>query len=64
MGRTGNQAERLADAALALSGIASGDPVAGHWIVRVVLSLSFWPAADLATERVLVERFVVPNFGA
>lgn len=48
----------------ALTGIAIDDPAAGWWIVRVVLSLLFWPATDPATERALVERFVVPNFAA
>ncbi|MEV0294658.1 TetR/AcrR family transcriptional regulator [Nocardia sp. NPDC050710] len=52
---------RLADAATTLTG-TDGEPVAGQWIVRVVLSLLFWPAADAATERALVERFVVPVF--
>ncbi|WP_068061375.1 hypothetical protein [Nocardia xishanensis] len=52
---------RLAQAASALT--ATGDnPTAGQWIVRVVLSLLFWPAGDYATERALVERFVVPVF--
>ncbi|MEV6561332.1 helix-turn-helix domain-containing protein [Nocardia sp. NPDC051756] len=55
---------RLADAAVELTGIATADPAAGQWIVRVVLSLLFWPATDPATERALVERFVVPNFAA
>lgn len=55
---------RLADAAIALTGTATADPAAGQWIVRVVLSLLFWPATDPATERALVERFVVPNFAA
>ncbi|MFI7004251.1 TetR/AcrR family transcriptional regulator [Nocardia sp. NPDC050175] len=54
----------LAATALALTGIATADPAAGQWIVRVVLSLLFWPAPDPATERALVERFVVPNFAA
>lgn len=54
----------LAEAACVLTGIATDDHAAGRWIVRVVLSLLFWPARDLAMERVLVERFVVPNFAA
>ncbi|MFD6161798.1 hypothetical protein ACFWF7_35485 [Nocardia sp. NPDC060256] len=49
---------------LALTGIATAGPAAGQWIVRVVLSLLFWPVPDPATERALVERFVEPNFAA
>ncbi|MFI6047980.1 hypothetical protein ACIA8C_40625 [Nocardia sp. NPDC051321] len=48
----------------ALTGIATADPAAGQWIVRVGLSPLFWPAPDPATERAPVERFVVPNFAA
>ncbi|MET8872739.1 TetR/AcrR family transcriptional regulator [Nocardia sp. NPDC004604] len=54
---------RLADAATQLTGTGD-DPIAGQWIVRVVLSLLFWPATDPAAERTLVERYVLPAFGA
>lgn len=52
---------RLADTATTLAGIGD-DPSAGQWIVRVVLSLLFWPATDPAAERALVERYVLPAF--
>lgn len=45
-----------------VSGIAGGDPHAGQWIVRVVMSLMFWPAENEEVERELVERFVGPAF--
>ncbi|MFI6213658.1 TetR/AcrR family transcriptional regulator [Nocardia brasiliensis] len=53
---------RLATAATTVTGAAAADPAAGQWIVRVVLSLLFWPVHPAATERALVERFVVPLF--
>lgn len=46
-----------------LAGLADDDPEAANWIVRVVLSLLFWPATDLATERRMLERFLAPAFG-
>ncbi|MEV6340222.1 TetR/AcrR family transcriptional regulator [Nocardia vinacea] len=52
---------RLADAATELTGTGE-DPLAGQWIVRVVLSLLFWPASDPSAERTLVERYVLPAF--
>lgn len=52
----------LADVAAELAGLAGGDPRAARWVVRVVLSLMFWPAEDEEVERQLVERFVVPAF--
>lgn len=45
-----------------LAGLAGTDPKAAQWIVRVVLSLVFWPAADEHAERQLVQRFVAPAF--
>jgi AcrR family transcriptional regulator len=45
-----------------LTGLAGGDPEAAKWIVRVMLSLMFWPAEDDDTERRIVERFVAPVF--
>jgi AcrR family transcriptional regulator len=53
---------RLADAATTLTA-TTNDPAAGQWIVRVVLSLLFWPASDPTSERALVDRFVLPAFG-
>jgi AcrR family transcriptional regulator len=45
-----------------LAGLADDDPDAADWIVRVVLSLLFWPASDTAAEERMVARFVTPAF--
>ena len=50
----------LAGFAADLSGDA--DPRAAQWIVRVVLSLVYWPVGDDDVERDLVQRFVAPAF--
>lgn len=52
----------LARFATDLTGLTDRDPQAAHWVVRVVLSLMYWPAGDDDTERQLVERFVAPAF--
>ncbi len=52
----------LAEFALDLAGLTGGDPQAAQWVVRVVLSLMYWPAEDDDAERQLVERFVGPAF--
>jgi len=52
----------LASFARDLSGLAHSDRQAAHWIVRVVLSLVYWPLADERAERQLVQRFVAPAF--
>ena len=49
--------------ALELTGIADDDPEAAQWIVRVVLSLAYWPMGDGDAERRAVERFIAPAFG-
>ncbi|MEU8896443.1 helix-turn-helix domain-containing protein [Nocardia sp. NPDC048505] len=54
-------APELRRIATALTRIAPDDEAA-QWIVRVVLSLLTWPAADAAAERRMVERFVGPLF--
>lgn len=41
-----------------LNGIAEEDELAAQWIVRVVLSLLYWPVADAATEQEMVRRFL------
>jgi AcrR family transcriptional regulator len=46
-----------------LNGLTDDDEQAASWIVRVVLSLMFWPADDAETERQIVQRFVAPAFG-
>jgi AcrR family transcriptional regulator len=52
----------LARFATDLTGITDNDPQAAHWVVRVVLSLMYWPAPDDETERQVVQRFVAPAF--
>ncbi|PJE05816.1 TetR/AcrR family transcriptional regulator [Mycobacterium sp.] len=45
-----------------LAGLSGGDPQAPKWVIRVVLSLMFWPAENDEAERRLVEKFVAPAF--
>src|ERR1700758_3705699 len=45
-----------------LTGITDDDPQAAQWIVRVVLSLAYWPIGDSEVEHGLVQRFVAPAF--
>lgn len=45
-----------------LTGLAADDPRAGQWIVRLVLSMVFWPGADARAELQMLERFVAPAF--
>lgn len=65
--RTGRGTSWLADSpvvtALAtdLAGVTE-DPAAAQWVVRLVLSLLLWPAADADTETELLQRFVAPAF--
>lgn len=44
-----------------LTGI-TGDPDAAQWIVRVVMSLAYWPTGDRGAEKELLRRFVMPAF--
>lgn len=41
-----------------LNGLADEDDLAAQWIVRVVLSLLYWPVADPAAEQEMVRRFL------
>ncbi|GLE53615.1 TetR/AcrR family transcriptional regulator [Mycobacterium montefiorense] len=52
----------LAAFATDLTGLTNGDQQAAQWVVRIVLSLMYWPVGDEETERALVERFVTPAF--
>ena len=47
-----------------LNGLTDDDTEAVQWIVRVVLSLLYWPVADAATEQKMVERFISPAFAS
>lgn len=46
-----------------LNGLTDDDTEAVQWIVRVVLSLLYWPVGDAEVERQMVERFISPAFG-
>ena len=52
----------LAHLAAELTGIADDDPQAAQWIIRLVVSLAFWPIADPAVENDVLTRFVAPAF--
>ncbi|WP_324667207.1 putative transcriptional regulatory protein [Mycobacterium canetti] len=52
----------LADFATDLTGATGGDPHGAKWVVRVVLSLMYWPAENDEAERRLVEKYVAPAF--
>jgi AcrR family transcriptional regulator len=52
----------LAGFATELTGLTDRDPQAAQWVVRVVMSLLYWPVGDTATEREVVQRFVAPAF--
>jgi AcrR family transcriptional regulator len=52
----------LAGFASDLTGLTDRDPQAAFWVIRVVLSLLFWPVGDSHAERQLVQRFVAPAF--
>jgi AcrR family transcriptional regulator len=52
----------VAALATELAGLAD-DPAGSQWIIRLVLSLLFWPADDERAEHELLQRFVAPAFG-
>jgi AcrR family transcriptional regulator len=52
----------VADFATDLTGLTDHDPQAAQWVVRVVLSLLYWPVEDSDTECQMVQRFVAPAF--
>jgi AcrR family transcriptional regulator len=45
-----------------LNGLTDDDADAVRWIIRVVMSMLYWPVDDPDTERRMVERFVLPAF--
>jgi AcrR family transcriptional regulator len=45
-----------------LNGLTDDDPEAAQWIIRIVLSLMYWPIDDADAERRTVQRFVSPAF--
>jgi AcrR family transcriptional regulator len=54
----------LGHLAAELTGITDADPQAAQWIVRLVVSLAYWPAGNSRTERQMLKRFVAPAFSA
>jgi AcrR family transcriptional regulator len=52
----------LAQLAADLAGITEDDPEAAQWIVRLVVSLAYWPPGDSRVEREMLRRFVAPAF--
>jgi AcrR family transcriptional regulator len=53
----------MAQLAAELTGIADDDLAAAQWIVRVVLSLMYWPIGDSKAEHEMLLRFIAPVFG-
>ena len=45
-----------------LTGITDDDPQAAQWIVRVVVSLAYWPLGSSRVEQQVLQRFVAPGF--
>ena len=45
-----------------LNGLTDDDRGRGQWIIRVVMSMLYWPIDDADAERRVVERFVLPAF--
>lgn len=52
----------LARLAADLTGITDDDPEAARWIVRVVMSLAYWPIGNSRGEEQMLQRFVAPAF--
>ena len=54
----------LGHLAAELTGITDADPQAAQWIVRLVVSLAYWPAGNSQVEQQVLRRFVAPAFTA
>lgn len=52
----------LSHLAAELTGITDNDLQAAQWIVRIVVSLAWWPIDSSHTEEQLLHRFVAPAF--
>ncbi|MFY9918739.1 MAG: TetR/AcrR family transcriptional regulator, partial [Mycobacterium sp.] len=52
----------VARLATELNGLTDDDTEAGQWIVRVVLSLLYWPVDEAEVERQMIKRFISPAF--
>ena len=47
-----------------LNGLTDDDTEAAQWIVRIVLSLLYWPVGDAEVEHRMVKRFISPAFAS
>lgn len=54
----------LSHLAADLTGITDDDPQAAQWIVRVVVSLAYWPITNSHVEQQVIRRFVAPAFAS
>ena len=54
----------VARLAAELNGLTDDDTEAAQWIVRVVLSLLYWPVGDADVEHRMVKRFISPAFAS
>ena len=52
----------VAEFATDLNGLTDDDTQAAQWIIRVVLSLLYWPIGDADIEHEMVQRFISPAF--
>ncbi|MGO9158410.1 TetR/AcrR family transcriptional regulator [Mycobacterium sp.] len=52
----------LGQLAADLTGITDDDPQAAQWVVRVVVSLAYWPIGNSREEHQVLRRFVSPAF--
>lgn len=44
-------------------GLAESDPPAAQWLIRIFMSMLYWPAEDVEAEHQLLQRFFAPAFG-
>ncbi len=52
----------VAEFATDLNGLTDDDSQAAQWIIRVVMSMLYWPIGDAESEREVLQRFVLPAF--
>ncbi len=52
----------VAEFATDLNGLTDGDSKAAQWIIRVVMSMLYWPVGDVDVEGEMLQRFVLPAF--
>ena len=52
----------VAGFATELNGLTDDDTDAAQWIVRIAMSMLYWPVGDAGVERQMLQRFVSPAF--